>query len=517
MNLRALPLLLALVGAGCSTAPDVARPEDLPASTEPSIAAETTAATALRTPRRLIIDLPSALELAGARDPELRLARVAVEQTKNRTLARELSFLPTVYPIFRAFSHQGQAQTQSARNVNVTRTNYEVQVLPAFQWDPGPVMFNILAASRREDAARAHAETKRLDALLAAATGYLDLVRSYSEVAIAQGAVGDATELLRFAESRVRAGAAVKIEVLRARAELARRDRDLAEAVGHVAQASANLVSLLLLDSDVELVPKEEFPELLSIFPSDASILELIARGEADRPEVAEARAELAAREREREGSLYGPFVPFLAAPVPARAAYPPLFPTLLKGAYDVPSTTRSSNLPTFGQWGPGLPAPYGQFYGPDSPFGDTGRTGFFGPTLGALAFSQDFMVYTGVHLGPGGIGDIPEYQRTALALQEGHIHLDRIQRDIQREVSEIQADLVSAHDRLEAAREGVTAGRESFRLERDSFEKGAAIQLDVFDAQEVLVAAENHELEAIVDYDAAQYRLLRALGASGR
>jgi hypothetical protein len=253
----------------------------------------------------------------------------------------------------------------------------------------------------------------------------------------------------------------------------------------------------------------------MKIFSPDANILELIGRARGSRPELAQAEAELAALDDERAASLFGPLVPFVAAPVPARAAYPPLFPTLAPGVLGEPAVTRSAYLPAFGQWGPGGPWNYGQFYGPDSPFGDTGRAGLFGPSLGELAHSQDFMVYAGVRVGPGGIGDVPDYRRRALALAKQHVGIDRVGADIQREVSEAKAELVTANDRLAAAREEVIAAQEVLRLERDRFEKGAAIELEVMDAEDVFVRAQNREVEAIVAYDSAQYRLVRAVGAS--
>jgi outer membrane protein TolC len=511
-----LAVALALT-ASCASEPEVPSSESLAPSGLRSIAEESSATAALTLPRRLAIDLPTALELAGGRNPEVMMARVAVERAENTTRRREFSLLPSVYPLFRAFSHEGQAQTQAASNVSVGRTNFELQALPAFQWDAGPILYHVLAAQQREGAARARLEVKRLDATFEAAAGYLDLVRAYTEVSIAQAAIEAAAALLHFVEARLRAGAAVRADELRAEAELARRDQDLARAVGHVARASARLVSVLLLDPDVELVPKENVPALIEIFSPDASALELIETARTRRPEVEEAGSELAARDAERDAVLLGPLIPFVAAPAPARAAYPPLLPTLLRDPSDEPSTTRAAYLPAFGQWGPGGPWAYGQFYGPDSPFGDTSRSGFFGPTLGSLNFSQDLVIYAGVRFGPGGIGDVPAYRRRALALQEQAIEIDRVGIDVQREISLAHAALVTAHARLESAREEVIAAEEADRLERDRFEKGASIQLDAIDADDMLVRAQSRELEAIVSYDMAQYRLLRAVGAPPR
>ena len=173
--------LLVTALSGCtalfgSTLPDPYLPEHL-SPIEPETAPLGTVTRALERPRHLAIDLAAALELAGGRSPEVELARVKELEAENVSFAECFSLLPGVTPLFRAFTHDGQAQPQTGINVYVTRTNFLAQPVIAARWWPGPVAFNLLAAARREDAARAGTAVARQNVQLSAALGYFELVR----------------------------------------------------------------------------------------------------------------------------------------------------------------------------------------------------------------------------------------------------------------------------------------------------------------------------------------------------
>ncbi len=265
---------------------------------------------------------------------------------------------------------------------------------------------------------------------------------------------------------------------------------------GRIAIASARLAAVLQLDPGVELVPRDVVPAPVAIFSSDATVMELVEHALQARPEVQEADETIFAVEHEREGALYGPLVPFVSAPLPGRAAYPGIVPA-----------TRG--------FGSGEPWAYGMYYTPWAPFGATGRTGFFGPSLSALSFSQDWIVYAGWQFGPRGILDVPAVRGRSLAVQGAHVENESLRARIVREVSEARAETVAAQGRLDAARAGMVAASEALRLTKDRFDKGVAIELEVLDAEDVFVRARLALVESAADFDVAQYRLLRATGTT--
>ncbi len=451
-----------LLSSGCSvlfkpTAPEPWVPENLREAPAEAVSSVGTLAGTLSRPRRLVIDLPSAIELAGGRSIDVQRARIRLEEAENQTHAVEFALFPTIAPIFRAMNHQGQAQPQLGTNVDVTRTNFLTQAIIAVTWRPGEVVFGLLTAARREDAAQAGTETARLDTVVAAAHGYFELVQSYALVDIARDAVREAEELRRNEESLLAKGAGLKVRVYRAEAELAARNQDLMASLGRIAVASARLVSVLQLAPDVELVPKEAYPPLVPLVRSSIPVTDLIRSGLAERPEVKDLGSEKEARVEARDGAIYGPLVPFVTPLV---------------------------------------------------------QTGYFGPTLGKMSFSQDALVVVGWVVGPDGILDLPRIRGASLGVQRAQLDLDELAARIQREVSEAKARAVTAEESLEAAHDGVIAAREYLRLARDRLVKGVTIQLEVLDAQEMLTRALAREVGAIVGYDGAQYDLVRALGS---
>src|SRR5205823_3947750 len=120
---------------------------------------------------------------------------------------------------------------------------------------PGAVVYDIVAAKRRLDAAGQQADAAELDTVRAAAVQYYDLVLAQAQVAVSRQAVEEAEEALRLTGARVRAGAALASDELRARAFLAGRRQDLLLAVNGFYQASVALTVTLDLDPTVTLVP----------------------------------------------------------------------------------------------------------------------------------------------------------------------------------------------------------------------------------------------------------------------
>src|SRR5689334_12413031 len=112
MSLTLLPLCVLFGGCQVmfgSQVPEPYVPEHL-SPMESGTAAMSSIARALDRPKHLAIDLASALELAGGRSPEVELARIKERQAENVTFSQRFALLPGITPLFRAFSHKGQAQ-----------------------------------------------------------------------------------------------------------------------------------------------------------------------------------------------------------------------------------------------------------------------------------------------------------------------------------------------------------------------------------------------------------------------
>ncbi len=447
--------------AGCAelfpaTVPEPFVPEHLEAVEERSIARVDSHAGSLARARTLAIDLPAALELAGARSPEVELARLAVEQERSVRLATRLAFLPSLNPIFRAFAHQGRAQPQNGTIVDVTRTNFEAQLFAVVLISPASNLLEEITSARRQHAGEETEKAVRLEVVRDAALAYLELVRAHALVAIAQDAVREAEELVRTATTREALGAAIMTDVLRARASLADRQQDLSIAVGRIAVASARLVQVLQLDPDVELVPVDMEPVPIRMFREGISLDALVDVALATRPEMAAARFELSARTNMVRSVEYGRLFPFVGGFI---------------------------------------------------------QTGDFGQSLPRMRFSQDVFGLVGFQIGPGGAFDIPEIERRRLAVREQDVLIAELRARIAREVADARSAAETADERIRAARDGLDSAHESLRLTRDRLDKGVAIELELLDAERMDALARAQLVAAVTDFDEAEYALLRAVG----
>lgn len=407
-------------------------------------------------PRRLVVDLPSALAVVGARSVEVRYAQARVEEARQGVWAAAFSFVPEVLPgaVFRA--HRELLQQTTGQFLNVSKQSELGGAGVLAQWDAGGALFRGLAAARRTDAAEAATDTARAQAALAVATGYFDLVRSRALVRIADRAVASARELERDQEAKERRGAGIRADVLQARAEVVRKQFLRSQASVGVATASARLAALLELDPSVELVPSDETPLAVQLVSDDLTTEQLLARAGASRPELRESAALIEAARREHQGTVWGPLVPQVDA---------------------------------------GL------------------ETGVLGPTFGHSDTTNDYVASFGWKIGPGGLLDFPAMNATAARVQQARLREEGLRVEIAREVVESRAHATAAEQELVSAQEGVVASREALRLVTERFQKGAGIVLEVLDAQRALVTAETDEVEAIVHFDRAQYSLLRAIG----
>jgi outer membrane protein TolC len=148
------------------------------------------------------------------------------------------------------------------------------------------------------------------DALLRVGLAYLDLLAAHQQVAIAQDAVKNARELARLVDSHVRAGAAPRADGLRIQAELADRQRHEQQAQEAVRVASAELVRLLRLDPLVTLVPAEPQPVPIHLIDPAAPLPALLEQGLVSRPELARHQALVAATLEQLRQEKWRPWLP---------------------------------------------------------------------------------------------------------------------------------------------------------------------------------------------------------------
>jgi outer membrane protein TolC len=272
--------------------------------------------------------------------------------------------------------------------------------------------------------------------------------------------VRNAEELVRLVEARVRAGTAPPADEFRARAVLADRRRQVFKAQEAVQDASAELVRLLRLQPGASLLPLEPQPVPACLVDSESRLPDLIAQGLVSRPELAAHQALVqAALERLRQ-EQWRPFLPNLQVGLSA------------------------------GGFGGGPNAFFGNFRDRAD--------------LGALVVWE---------LKGLGFGNRALQRERASQQLQAALTAEQIRDQVAAEVVRAYYQVRLRQRQIEEARAQVEATVEALPLNSKGI---LGVQLRATEAQQAiqaLAAARNLYVATVIEYNRAQFQLLRALG----
>ncbi|MCI0458886.1 MAG: TolC family protein [Gemmataceae bacterium] len=423
------------------------------------------------------IDLPTALRLAGANNLQIALAGERIREAQARLETAKVQWLPSLNAGLGYNHHSGRVQDTRGEVIEASRNALFVgggpNLGPAPLTGPaGPnprlflglpladVLFAPLAQRQQVQAARALRAATFNDTLLEVASTYLDLVLAQGQGAIAEEAITNARELVRLLESRVRAGTAPPADGLRAQAELAERRRQQFQAEEGVRVVAAELVRLLRLDPAVTLFPLEGEPVPLSLVEADAPLPALLAQGFSSRPELAAHQSLVnAALERLRQ------------------ERWRPWFPTVQVGL---------------------------------SAGGFGGGEGSF---LGNFSDRADFDALLVWELRNLGFGNRALQRERASQQVQARLTAEQVRDTIASEVARAYYQVQLRQRQIEAARTQVRAAAEAVPLNFKGIVGGDLRAIEGQQAVQTLAFARNQYLTAVIDYNRAQFQLLRAIG----
>jgi outer membrane protein TolC len=309
--------------------------------------------------------------------------------------------------------------------------------------------FALSAARRSRDASEATYQVNEATVLLSVAQAYFAAAGSDELVVARRNAVTVATETFDVARARVAAELANQVESTRAETALVRAQQDLAEADNARAAVYRALATLLGTREAIAV-------RAASDLPAEPGALEaLVGEARAHRPELAAQRATIAAAEASARTSAW-------------RWS---------------PSLSGFANL-------------RGQNY-----------SGFSGDRYAwAVGVQLDWVMFD------GGIRDAQ--RRTADAQRRAaEARLELLGDTVSDEVANAHGALATKRKGVAAAQRAVELARETLRLVRAQYEAGTAKQLDVLQAQDVLVGSEVALAQAHFDVALADLQLRRAAG----
>jgi outer membrane protein TolC len=432
------------------------------------------------------IDLASTLRLAGVENPEILLARQrVVEAVALRQLAAAQA-LPNINVGLNIDLHTGVLQQSSGNILEVNRGALYLGMganavaagtvgIPGIQYNVNisQALFGALAARQQVRVREFDSQAVRNDVLLRVASGYVELLRAEGQRAVALKNRDLALDIARLTADYARTGQGQQSDADRAATELAHRNDEVLAVEGRVLTASAALAQLLNLPPDTVLLATDGWVVPAPLVPGPIPVGELVYIAMNQRPELASARAAIQEAALQLRGAKLLPFSP-----------------TLLAG-YSTGTFGGGSNLVS-------QPGGFG---------------GFQQSRFDQFSSRQDVdavLYWTAQNLGVGNLAQV-RFQRAVL----GQRDLERV-----RVLNQVRFEVASAYARTHArfaqigvAEQAVRSGQRSYDedLKRIRGLQGRPIEL--LDSFRLLSAARQQYLDAISDYNRAQFELYVALG----
>ena len=413
---------------------------------------------ALPPPR--VMDLAETLRVAGASNVELALARERLNEARALQAGTLWQWAPSISPGVGYRAHQDRIQNVEGRMLEVERDS--VQLGPTFlaQLEAGEAFYRGQAAKAVTEAGRAEVEMRRQEAVAAAAVAFFDLARAQAVVGVAEESVRLMEEYAAQLERAVGAGLAFKGDALRVRVQADRNRGALIQARNRRRVSAARLAQVLHMDPAVELRAPETELAPLTLTPAEASVESLVNLARARRPDVVRQSALQRAAQKNRDAAKVAPWIPTVGAQV---------------------------------------------FVGGLAGGNDTSRSG-----LGA---SEDYQVTLGWRIGSGGLFDRTRVRAAEARLKAADLERVKLEDELAVQVVEAHTQALSAREQLGLSRRMLAAAGEAFQLSAGRREFGVGVVLETLTAEQEFTKAKGEVIEAVAEWNRAQYALLRATG----
>ena len=165
------------------------------------------------------IDLPTALQLAGAQNLDIKIAREKLAEARANHESAVAQFFPWISPGITYRRHDNFIQDVAGNIIEVHKQSYAPGGTIGAQLDIGDAIYKSLAAKQLIKAADHALESQRQDSTLAAAQGYFDLALAQAAVDVAREAVRISADYEKQIQNAVEAGIAYKGDQLRAKVQ----------------------------------------------------------------------------------------------------------------------------------------------------------------------------------------------------------------------------------------------------------------------------------------------------------
>jgi outer membrane protein TolC len=431
------------------------------------------------------VDLCSALRLAGVENPQVLLARQRVVEAVAEEQFAAVQILPNLNAGFNYNSHDGALQRSDGSILRVDRSALYAGLganavgagtvnVPGLQL-AGNVSEGIFLYLRQKQVTvqrQFGSVAVRNQVFLDVARAYCELLRAECAVKLAEQNVEQAAEVARITGEFAKAGQGRQSDADRAEAELEQRRADLAALEGDLLIASARLAELLNLDPSCRLHATDGWVVPAPLVPDPVPLCDLIAIALLQRPELGERRAAI----REAILALSG-------------ARILPFSPNVILG-FSTGTFGGGSDLVAAGTPGTVLGPRFGNF---------GGRADF------------DAVVYWSLrNLGVGNVALI-DLARSRVRIEELRqlIVLDRVRTEVAEAYARTHARFAQIGSAQRALRVALRAFEEDVKRVRNR----QGLPIELMDSLRLVVRSRTDYLNALIDYNEAQFELYVALG----
>lgn len=419
------------------------------------------------------LNLPSVLAAIDGQHPVVGFARWQVQQAYAELAQAKSLWLPSIQAGFSFQRHDGNYQASDGSIVDVNRNSFQYglgagAVGAGTTPRPGLIaQFHLADAifqpeiAQKTAWARGHAAGATLnEQLLTAGSAYMELLDAHQDERIIHESVARLGSLADLTINFAEAGQGLEADADRLRTELALAQNRHVAAQERTAVASARLAQAISIEASSEIVPMDTNVVPLEMVADQTGKSSLIQIGLANRPELKESQALVAAACEAYQREKFAPFVP-----------------SVLLG------------------------------------FSTGGFGGGLSDDLNDVAGRYDFDAMMTWQVRNMGFGERAARRQRSAQVQQANFEKLRVMDQVAADVSESLAQVQFRRRQIEITQGAIVNARQSYDRNLERIRDGQGLPLEVLQSAQAYESAQRAYSEAVVRHNQSQLRLQWALG----
>ncbi|QDV22431.1 TolC family protein [Aureliella helgolandensis] len=419
------------------------------------------------------MNLPTALAMVGGQHPAVGFAQWRVQEAYAQLSQARVLWLPSLQAGFSFHRHDGNYQASDGRIVDIDRNSFQYglgsgAVGAGTTPRPGLVaQFHLADAifqpeiAQKMAWARGHASTAVTNTQLRnAAISYLQLLDAHQTERILDESRLRTAELAKLTGDFAAAGQGLQADADRVQTELLMVENRLLSARERIEVTSARLAQVLSLDGGPTIIPQDPTLLPLELVNLGAEKSQLIATGLANRPELKESQALVAAACEQYRRQQYAPFVP-----------------SVLLG------------------------------------FSSTGFGGGLANSLNNVDDRMDFDALMSWQVRNFGLGERAARREANAQVEQAKYEKIRAMDQVASEIATAYAEVLYRGQQIGLMQQAIGFAENSFERNLSRIRDGQGLPLEVLQSVRALEDARLAYLKALVDHNQSQFQLQWALG----